>query len=86
MMWVSAGRRPLPAAGHCRRQATPIPLEGGFGRAMKHNAEIMRSRLGKQAPPATHTADCPDLRLPAQAPHNLRYVQVPAGSVRLRAR
>jgi hypothetical protein len=35
---------------HCRRNAValsveepPIPLEGGFGRAPKHNAEIMRS-------------------------------------------
>jgi hypothetical protein len=75
-MYANIERQPSRSA------ASPIPLEGGLGRALKHNAGIMRSRLGEETPPGTHTADCPGLRFPAQAPHNLRYVQVPAGSVR----
>ena len=53
----------MPAAG-----PPPIPLEGGLRRALKHNAEIMRSRLGEEAPIATSTADCPGLRVPGAGP------------------
>ena len=55
-------------------EQSPFPLEGGFGRAPKHNAEIMRSRSCDEEPTehpgscdgsklaSTHTADCPGLR------------------------
>ena len=46
------------------------PQSGGFGRALKHNAGKLCA-LGRW----------PSVR--ATAPHNLRYVQVPADSVRV---
>ena len=58
----------MPAAGYAGRRPPPIPLEGDSRRALKHNAEIMRSRLGEEAPPGTHTADCPGLRVPDAGP------------------